>query len=241
MQQIFERETLIPPSACDFDGRLSYAGAFALFMDLATEHAQRLGVGLAVMREKKRFWLTVKTKIVFHERPAISEAVRLLTWPEKPGPLRFNRSYELRRGEELLLSGRTEWAVMNTETGALAPSADIMPEGLAYGRGPAVSEGYARVPDRFSEAEDFAAYTVRSIDIDLGGHMNNAAYPRALFGAFSTEELKEREIRSVDLIFRAPCFEGDQLRFYKKEGEGVLDLRMARGEETVLLARIADK
>ena len=238
MQQVFEESIIIPPSACDYSGRLGYAGAFAVFMDLATEHAQRLGVGLSAMRAKNRFWLTVKTKIVFYERPAISEAVRLQTWPEKPGPLRFNRSYEIRRGKILLVAGRTEWAVMNTETGTLAPSADIMPERMEYERGSAVGEGYARVPDRFEAPDAFAEYRVRATDIDLGGHMNNAAYPCALFGAFSTEELDAMQARSIDLIFRAPCYEGDQLTFYKKEGDGVLDLRIARGEETVLLARV---
>lgn len=238
MQQLFEHDFIIPPSACDFSGRLSYPGAFSVFMDLATEHAERLGVGLSAMRKKDRFWLTVKTKILYFERPAISETVRLLTWPEEPGPLRFNRSYELRRGDALLIAGRTEWAVMNTSTGTLAPSADIMPAGMVYARSSALTESYARIPARF-EGEPCARYRVRATDIDLGGHMNNAAYPRALFGAFSTQELEAMQARSIDLIFRSPCYEGEELDFYKKESEGVIDLRVARGNETVLLARIA--
>ncbi len=238
MQQIFERELLIPPSACDYNGRLGYAGAFGVFMDLATEHAERLGAGLGAMRAKDRFWLTVKTRIVFFDRPRISEAVRLSTWPEKPGPLRFNRSYELRRAGELLVAGRTEWAVLNTATNRLAPSADLLPEGLEYERGSALDSGYARCPGSFEGIEPFAAYRVRCTDIDVGGHMNNAAYPRALFGAFSSAQLQAMDVRSVDLVFRAPCFEGDTLQFYKKERENGLDLRMARGDETVLLARI---
>ena len=237
MEQVFERPYMVAPSVCDFDGRLSIPGAFSLFMDLATEHAERLGVGLSAMQAKNRFWLTVKTRIAFEERPAISEAVRLLTWPEKPGPLRFNRSYELWRGDRRLISGRTEWAVLNTETGALAPSRDIFPEGIDYGRGSALEEGFARVPDRFDGAP-FAEYRVRSADIDLGGHMNNAAYPRALFGAFAVRELREKPVRCVDLIFRAPCHEGDLLSFYKKEEDGRFNVRMARGEETVLLGQI---
>ena len=239
MQQVFERDFLIPPSACDFSGRLSYPGAFSVFMDLATEHAERLGVGLRAMREKDRFWLTVKTKILYYARPAISESVRLLTWPEKPGPLRFNRSYELRRGEELLIAGRTEWAVMNTAAGTLAPSADIMPADMVYERGSALGEGYARITPRF-EAEPFAVYRVRSTDIDLGGHMNNAAYPRALFGALPSQEIAARDIRSIDLIFRAPCYEGEALEIRKREDGGVLDLCMSRDGEVRLLARIAE-
>lgn len=237
MEQVFERPYIVAPSLCDFDGRLSIPGAFALFMDLATEHAEALGVGLSAMQAKSRFWLTVRTKIVFDERPDMSEAVRLLTWPEKPGPLRCNRSYELWRGDRRLIAGRTEWAVLNTGTGALTPSRDVFPENLDYGRGSALEEGFARVPDRFDGAP-FAEYRVRSTDIDLGGHMNNAAYPRALFGAFSVRALREKPVRCVDLIFRAPCHEGELLSFYKMEEDGRLDIRMTRGEETVLLGRI---
>ena len=239
MQPIFEQNILIPPSACDYSGRLGYAGAFAVLMDLATEHAEHLGIGLAAMKAKNRFWVTVRTKIIFHERPAVSEAVRLITWPEKPGAVRCNRSYEIRRGDKLLIAGRTEWAVMNTEANAIAPAADLFPADLDYVSGSSVSEPFVRIPARFDGTEPFASYTVRSTDIDLGGHMNNAAYPRALFGAFSVKELEVMQARSIDLIFRAPCYEGEKLDFYKKEGEGVTDLRVARGDETVLLARIA--
>ena len=239
MQQLFERDFIIPPSACDFSGCLSYPGAFSVFMDLATEHAERLGVGLSAMRKKDRFWLTVKTKIVYLERPAISETVRLLTWPEKPGPLRFNRSYELRRGGALLIAGRTEWAVMNTAAGTLAPSADIMPAEMVYERGSALAESYARIPARF-EGEPFARYRVRATDIDLGGHMNNAAYPRALFSLLSSAEVRARQIRSIDLIFRAPCYEGEELALFRREDGGTLDLCFARDGETRLLARIAE-
>ena len=239
MQPRFEQEILIPPSACDYSGRLGYAGAFAVLMDLATEHAEHLGIGLAAMRAKQRFWVTVRTKIIFHERPAVSEAVRLITWPEKPGAVRCNRSYEIRRGDNLLIAGRTEWAVMNTEANTIAPAADLFPAELDFVTTPALSEPFVRIPARFDDMEPFAKYTVRSTDIDLGGHMNNAAYPRALFGAFSIKELEAMQARSIDLIFRAPCYEGEKLDFYKKEGEVVTDLRVARGDDTVLLARIA--
>ena len=238
MEQVYTRDLLIPPSACDFDGRLSYPGAFSVFMDLATEHAELLGVGLAAMRAKSRFWLTVKTRIVYYDRPRISEAVQLLTWPEKPGPLRFNRSYEMRRDGELLVAGRTEWAVLDTETGALARSTDVLPEGLEYVRGSALDSGYARVPEHFEEIAPFCEYRVRATDIDVGGHMNNAAYPRALFSALSSGEIRAQARRSVDLIFRAPCFEGDTLRFYRNSRDGGTDYRMARDGETVLLARV---
>lgn len=240
MEPIFSRDTLIPASLCDSTGRLSRQGAFSAFMDIATDHAEQLGIGFSKLSPRHLFWLTVKTKIRFYDRPAMCESVRLVTWPEKPGPVRCNRSYEIRRGEELLVAGRTEWAVINTATGAITPSAEVFPPEMDYTQGAALAEGYARIPDRFEGIEPFAEYRVRSTDIDLGGHMNNAAYPRALLGAFSNRELEEMNIRTIDLVFRAPCFEGELLEFYKKEQDGVLDIRLARGEDTILLARLTE-
>ena len=58
----------------------------------------------------------MRTKIVFRERPGIEEHVTLRTWAEKPGAARCSRSYEIARGEEILVCGKTEWAVINTDT-----------------------------------------------------------------------------------------------------------------------------
>ncbi len=235
MEQLYETEYTVAPSDCGADGRLSYPGVFSLFQDLATAHADRLKLGYEELKPRSLFWLTVRTKIRFLSRPKMGERVTLRTWPETPGAVRCNRSYEIRRGEELLVCGKTDWAILNTATGGITPLAGLFPA-LRFDLPCACPGGYARVPDRF-EGDPFAEYRVRSTDIDVGGHMNNAAYPRALFGAFSNAELAGRELREVDLAFRAPCFEGQLLQFYRKENGDALDLRIARGEETVLLAR----
>ena len=118
---------------------------------------------------------------------------------------------------------------------------DVLPEGLEYERGSALDSGYARVPGSFERIEPFAAYRVRCTDIDVGGHMNNGAYPAALFGAFSNAQIAAMDIKRIDLIFRSPCFEGDVLTLQKKEaadGSG-LDLRMGREDGgTALLGHI---
>ena len=56
--------------------------------------------------------------------------------------------------------------------------------------------------------------------------------------SLSNEERKALPIRRMDVIFRASCYEGDVLSFRRKETEDGLDIRVSRGEETVLLVRI---
>ena len=238
METIYEQSRFLGPSVCDASGHLSYPGAFGLFQDMAAAHAELLGVGFEAMLARKYFWLTVKTRIVFLERPKIDETVLLRSWPEKPGAIRCHRSYTLHRGGALCLCGRTEWAVMDTAAQRLIPPGTLFPEGLEYPAA-ACTEAFARISPRTEDFAPCGEYRVRSTDIDVGGHMNNAAYLHAVFGALSSAEIAAREIRTVDAIFRAPCFEGEALGIQRRESEGSLELRLSRGEESVFLARLA--
>ena len=239
MDLVYEQKLIIGPSSTDADRLLSHHAAFNLLQDTAAIHAARLGIGLNALEQRSLYWVIVKIKTVFERRPGLGEKVVLRTWPEKPGALRCNRSYEIRRGEELLIRGRTEWAVMNTATHALTPAAGLFPAELPFDRPPACAEPFARIPDKFEGVAPFDTYRVRSTDIDVGGHMNNAAYLRALFGAFSNRELQALRPQTVDVSFRASCFEGEELCFFRRETENGPDLRIARGADTILLARMA--
>ena len=109
---------------------------------------------------------------------------------------------------------------------------------LRFENGTAAPEPFARIADHFEGIAPYAEYQVRSTDIDVGGHMNNTAYVRMIMGSLSNEERKALTIRRMDVIFRASCYEGDVLSFRRKETEDGLDIRVSRGEETVLLVRI---
>ena len=205
MEDVFERETDVPSSMCDHSGRLGLVDTFNLFMDLATVHALEMGCGWRQMMPKGLFWLTVKTKIVFGERPLMGDAVTLRTWPEAPDKMRCVRDYQLDWRGRTVISGKTEWAVFNLKTQRLVPVGEVYPEGLAFGREPACPAPFVRVVDDFEGIEPFAQYTVRSTDIDLGGHMNNVAYVRAVLGGFSVAEQQAMDIREIDAIFRPQC------------------------------------
>lgn len=238
MDIIFEKEYCVLPSVCDASGALSYPGAFECFMDIASQHAEGLGFGFGDLTRRGLFWLTVKTKILFLRRPRLAESITLSTWPEKPGRIRCNRSYEMKQGEEQLLRGRTEWALIDIGTQRMVPSNTVFPDTMSFPERSACSEPFSLVPDSFDNIEPYAQYVVRSVDIDLGGHMNNAAYLRAMFGTFSNAELAAMEIRAADALFRSPCFEGDELLWQRKETPAGFHIRVQCKEKTVFLASL---
>ena len=236
MNERYTQQMIIVPSICDGSGRLSYHDTFAVFQDIASVHAQRMGLGLYEMQQKDLYWLTVRTKIRFLHRPAMMREVTASTWPDAPGKVRCNRSYLLEQDGEPLVAGKTEWATVNTKTGKLELMTDL------YHCDPAplsLDEPFARIPDSFEEVPVYGSYVVRSTDIDVGGHMNNAAYVRAVMSSFSGKEILGIRIRTMDVVFRNSCFEGETLLLQKKQTENGIDLRASREDgTTILLARV---
>ncbi len=230
------KEMTVLPSMCDSAATLGVPDTFALFMDVATEHACALGCGLDTLGPRGLFWLTVRTRVRFFRRPKLFERVSLSTWPENPGKLRTNRDYAITQNGTLLAAGKTEWTVLDTASGRLHPMADIfVPDGALPE--PVWDEPFTHMPD--SELDEFARYTVRPTDIDLGGHMNNAAYIRALAGLFSCETWQGMNVRELEIAYRAACHEGDTLLWQSRADGNVLALRAALPDgKTIALARI---
>ena len=104
----YSKEIVIPISMCDFTERLSINDLAAIFMDMAYEDAERRGIGTAVMKEEHFFWLTVRTKFVFHKFPKALEKIKVLTWPNPFGSALCNRCYTMENENgERLASGIT--------------------------------------------------------------------------------------------------------------------------------------
>lgn len=238
MKCVYESNITIKPSMCDFTGCLGFANAFGLFMDIATDHAEALGCGMNALMPRDLFWLTVRAKVRFLRRPRMTEAVRVLTWPEPPERSRCNRDYAIEAGGEVLAEGKTEWMVMNLRTGRLQPTDTVLSPDLEIDGRRVLPEPFMRISEDFSDAEAVGSYTVRSTDIDIGGHMNNAAYIRALAGMFSTDTWRALDARELEVSYRRPCYEGQALALLRRQGPEGLELAFARDGKAVFLARV---
>ena len=237
MENRYTQEFAVLPSVCDSSARLGIPDTFALFMDLAAIHAEHLEFDTPRLMKQGLFWLTVRTRVRFFRRPKMAERVTLATWPEPPGKLRTDRDYSITRSGELLVAGKTEWTILEMDSGKLHPMAGIFAPDFTFYPGTGWEEPFTRMKDE--PLDEFARYTVRSTDIDLGGHMNNAAYLRALAGLFSDKDWQGMNIRELEIAFRSPCYEGNTLIWQKRENGNELSLRAALPDgKTIVLARI---
>ena len=219
----FTTDVQIAPSQVDFSNRLGYYETFRLFMDVANRHAGLLGVDQMRLMSKGLFWLTVKTRIRFFRKAEMQKRLKAETWPLAPLSLRTDRCYRLSDENGPVAEGRTEWAVLDMNAGRLAQVKTVFPENLVFNEDRVSFEDFPRIgaaDDTFTERGTFR---VTSSDIDMGNHMNNAAYVRALLGFFGSAELTEMDIKEMTVIFKTSAHEGDVLSMKEKKTDAGYD------------------
>ena len=244
MRNYLQSDLRIYSSMCDAEGKLGIRDIFDLFMDLASEHAAQLDVGYYEMLERRCYWVAVRTRVKIYDRPALGSAVTALTWPGKPGLAKSDRFYRLSEGNEVLAEGRTEWAAQDMDTGAVRRTASFgYPMDMEYIDEKVCEESFTRFRDLTLTPDILTSlYTVGSMDIDVGKHMNNVAYIRALLGTFSTGELADMDISEMEVSYRRACYEGERLSIHRQKTEDGWLFQVDRPDgETALHGRILIK
>ena len=246
LESIYTKELIIDPSMCDATTALGHSNTFALFQDIASEHAQQIGVGGAAMSAQHIFWLTVHTRVQFFDKAYMMQPVTASTWPGlfKPNDRRCFRYYRLSQADRLIALGKTEWAIINTQTGRLCPISDSgFPTDFPYSDEIVCPEPLTRFLDCFTEADAIQKRIVRASDTDFGGHMNNVAYVRILLDSFSSKELAVMPIQEFEIHFSSPSYEGEILTLYRKEtGTGwQFALKKADGKVSALASLVLTK
>ena len=239
MKALLTKNYTVPTSQCDNKGKLSFTNIFTVFIDLACEHAEHLNMGACDLAPKNLFWVAVKTKIKIHRRPEILKELEASTWPEEPGRIRCNRYYTLKENGELLCEGKTEWAMINTATGRPARVNEAYNQDIEHLTDTVCEEPYAKTDEDFTDCEVLAEYKVKSTDIDIGQHMNNIAYIRALFGVFSCAEIEALNIKEIDISYRLQCYEGEILTIKQRKTDNIIEIGFIKDEnKTATTVRI---
>lgn len=221
-------------SVCDMEGKLGYYNTFNFFMDLAAEHAAELGSGYYAMRDMRRYWVVVRTRVRFFDRPAMMETVDGETWPAAPSLAKCNRFYRLSQGDRVLAEGCSEWAIQDMDTGRVVKSSECYPAELVFREDRVCEEPFTRFKPLREECEEFS-YTVSAMDIDAGCHMNNVMYVRMLLNTFSGEALRAMEVSELEISYRRACLEGETLTIRRlfRDGAYWFDVVKPDGEIAV--------
>lgn len=87
------------------------------FIDTAIEHAQTLGWGMQISKERGLAWVAQSHQIEYLSPAYQDDDILIRTWIEKVTPTRITRRYECKRAEKVLAQARTVWVMVDYESG----------------------------------------------------------------------------------------------------------------------------
>ena len=242
MNNRLEKSIRIPVSLCDHTGHLDIPGFFTIFMDMASEHATDINIGMGNLGEKGLIWLAVKSKFRFYSKPKMFSTVTATTWPAEPARIRADRLYKMEQGGQLIAEGKNEWAIFHPESGKLVKFAEVYPADFIHWDEIVCEGRYANLKDNIDDAEEICRYTVASGDLDTSRHMNNVEYLKVIFSAFTSSQLEEMNVTEVDITYKNQCYEGEELVLKRKTAEDGCEIGIIKADGTAgAIARIVTR
>ena len=191
----------------DINDRLTYKSILNIFQDVASIHAEEIGVGYMEMLNKNLYWVLSRIKIDVLKMPKINQIVIVETWPHEKGKIDFDRDLKiLSENGEVLIVGTSKWCVINSTTRALERSDNVNYLG-EYCLDVNYKERFNKITLPCNESKESFIYEVMFSDLDHNKHMNNTNYANLVISAIEYKEISHFEINFIN-----ECLLGDKIR-----------------------------
>lgn len=219
--RVLKKTYEITSDRIDFNERYDLRHLMNDFHDIAGRQATLYGVDADMIAEKyNAMWIVTRVRIeLAGDMPKWKDVVSAETYPLAPGLVRMEREAIFRRenGEPFAMLG-SEWCVLDKTSGIpRRPKQVGYPVDLPHNARAVMSDYTVMHTD--TEEKDYAfSHVARVSDLDLNRHFNNVAYITLGLDAFSSSELSGR-IARYEIAFKSQCFEGDELKVYRRRAE----------------------
>lgn len=219
----------------DFDryGRMQPAAVLDIFQDMATSHAEEIGIGRDAMLERGVIWVVVRTKLEMCAEPEHFQVVTVRTWPHSLSKFSFIRDFTMHdESGRLLAKASQEWVLMDVQTRRFSS-----PKGIYEGPDDFSEDRAFEKKPRKTPTFDEGNRPVRTItpaysDIDLNGHVNNAMYANFVVNALDPGA--EGALRTLQIDYRYEAHPGQPIFVHTLMEEERVLMKGVSEDDTVL-------
>lgn len=174
-------------------GTLPLSTLVADVIQVATDHANALGVGYSRLIEDGNSWVLSRLTIEVDRMPRINEDYSLTTWIEGFNRHFSERNFELRASGVTIGYMRTVWVAINVATRRPADLSGISHLQSTVSDRRCPIEPQRRIPSPPADMADVYEVIFRSSDIDFNRHVTTTRYMELAVDSLPLE-LYDREI-----------------------------------------------
>lgn len=193
--------------------KLAKPGAlFAYFIEAASMHAERLGIGHKSLQvNHNAFWALSKVHFDIYQTPVWHQKVTVTTWPSGYNRLFARRYFQIAdEAGTLLAEGASDWVIMSFENRSLCNVQSIVESIAQFNlEQEHLNVNTAKVPAANS---DTAAKTTRRVmfsDLDMNKHLTSMRYLDWTMDCINIDYLNTHTAKFVDINFQHEMPEGE--------------------------------
>ncbi len=213
---VYKKKYHVDYGNADYYKKLKISALFNFFQDVASLHAENLGLGVESLQENQGVtWVLVKILVQMDKFPNLNEEITVETWPQEPKKLEFERDFIVRDVEGNVI-GRaiSSWVIMDIET------REIRKTELFPGRFPPFNpnraiEGKIGKIKAIGPLQEVYQKVIGYSDIDINGHLNNSKYIDYITDCFSIERHGQYTVDTIQVSYISEALAGDKITFYK--------------------------
>ena len=178
----------------DFNNILNAKSLFSIFQDVASIHAEEIGVGFETMLKQNLYWVLSRVKFDIIKMPKINQTVIVETWPQKKGRIDFDRDLKITSEDgEVLIIGTSKWCVIDTVNRTLQRTENVNYIG-EYCLDVNYPEKFTKIILPTEEQTEKFTHSVRFSDLDHNKHMNNTNYANLVVNTLENKIFTHFEI-----------------------------------------------
>lgn len=204
----------------DAEGRMPLTLVTERVIEVATEHANLLGIGYDTLITKNIGWVLSRLSIEMIRYPVINGHYTLSTWIES-----YNRHFSERNfvmtdaAGDVLGYMRTVWVAMDFESRTVADLSVLLREAFPVANIDCPIAKAARIPSLADEC-DVDRYTFRYRDLDFNRHVNTVRYLDLILNHWTLEHYDSHVVRRFDILFHHECHYNDTVELRVEGGDG---------------------
>lgn len=209
----FTQTWFLSAGETDAEARMPITLVAARAIEIATLHANALGIGYSKLAEHRMGWVLARLSIDMLRYPTINETYTMQTWIEGYNRFFSDRCYQMTDAEGRVVANiRSMWVAIDMNTRSMADLAQLEKE-----RFPVVdrqcSVEKCRAPQIARVAETVEAqYTFKYCDIDFNRHVNTLRYIELVLNQRPLEFYDTNLIRRLDVSFEHECLFDETVR-----------------------------
>lgn len=234
LEEKFELKTY----QCNEFGFMKLRTLFDYFQELASNHADKLGLGYEACLEKNCAWVCAKYHVIINKLPKFKDIISIQTWPSKfSGPTGIREFLVKDSNENTLIKAVSQWVMIDLNR--LRPT---IVQNMFDCSHIEFGEDQGIILEKLSsqtETTITTQQTLRYDDVDVNHHINNAVYIALAEDNLFNNKKENIKISELSVDFKKSALLSDKQVNIKANFEtNSADFTISNQDNTTDFARI---